>query len=840
MRFLDRDPRTKQLMHQQAKARFFFHHRGTPLQKSFEGLLRRIVSQVVAAEPRLSPILRSVLDDQYNREAQQAGLGTLHQHLHHLASNAGCLASDGIDREIDDIIRDQNSLVSLRETLAPFVNPANLKAFQRVENELTRYRDCCLKDGDRLRKEQLLRRACWVGPELANLSETCVSLWLGKLDLNGRIRSTLQKYGAPVLEQNELLSVGGGEPRVRFSEDTESQIEAFLKAQMQREKLRIQVQDGGWQRERLEQVLVQICLQDDVKLDICLFLDALDEYDAPPEFVSRFFKNLTEGRFPKTKIRVLFSSRPWTHFRDEFAGYPGFRIHEHTQDDIRNYCFTTIPGEIKAVCNFPHLVEDIVARSMGVFPWVRLVVSDLHRVAAEYFLTGTDINQKLLETPGALPGQLEEYYVSIMERVPFVLRWKCYVVLETLARSDFNLSANDLSRIVSVSESRIPSYYRPNWGIRSTPEELRDAEQLVWGVSGGLVDIIAGSSPRAGARPDIKKIRKVQLMHKTVKDFVMDPRFRYLVLGRSRAEVREENGHSFIARYLLFPDNLQESKSDESRLYTHLRRAEETTGVSQYEFLKGLDHNHLIGLGVSSLPSLAARSGLRLLIKDVHQKDALCMANCQDRLLSDLVSGTGIPFDLSAGEAAKTAESFLSRGFAVEQDVEGLTELMRLIYVENIPNVAGTAGMALKPSRPDPYYVQLSTVVARFVKDPNINLRWAPLAGQLPGLLHTHGFDGSMIHLATPEIAAVLLERGANPNAMMKSPIQGSPIDYIISSESLHPSSSTHLHHLVLLLLQHGGKPQVTTPDEWDTFLTHLARDGFDIESDLWYPFPLQ
>lgn len=835
MKFLHRDPRTSELMHRwgsttrQVTASFFFHYRGTALQKSFEGLLRGIISQVVEAKPAFFPLLRSILDDIYNRKAQREGLDSLQRDLKLLTHNAGCRLTTGLNEDIENIIRDQNGLSSLRETLVSVTGLADSRAFQRIEGDLTRFRDISLKSGGRPRKEGLLRHQCWVDTGLASLSETCVSRWLKRLDLDARVRSILNIHGIHgdlVLEQKAPLSVGG-EPRIRFHEGIENGIKTVVKNQMQREKLRIEVQDGGWPRERLENILRQICLQDHLDLDLCLFLDALDEYDGRPEFVSQFLKDLTEeSAFPRTKIRILFSSRPWTHFQEEFAACPGFRIQDHTQDDIRNYCITTIPDEVKAVCNLRHLVDEIVARSSGVFLWVRLVVSDLKRVVADNASTSLDVNERFRQTLESLPNQLNEYYATIIERIPSGLRWKSYVVLETLARSDFNLAATDLVRIIAVSESRTPSYYSPNWDIYGTAEQMESAEELVRGVSGGLIDIV-NSPSRSASRSGVTSRRQVQLMHQTVKDFVTAPRFRHLVLGRRRAEVTEENGHSFIAKYLLFPDNVQDARADELRLYTHLRRAEETTGVSQHEFLYGLSHNYLIGLGVTSPLSFAAKSGLRLLIKDAHQKDPMCIAQCRDRLLTDLLSG--VPLNLSPDEAVKTAESFLSRGFVVEQDVEGLTELMRMIFLDD-------TGPRFKQPRPDPYYVPVSITVAGYLKDLSISLRWADRRGQLL----SYEFDGNMIHLATPEIAARLLDRGANPNAMMKAPFKGSPIDYIISSWSIHPSSPSYLYELAQLLLKYGGKPHATTPKEWSAFLTHLALDGFDIDSDLWHPYPLE
>lgn len=67
MKFISLDRRTNEYMlnwksdHPRHHASFFFHHRGTPLQKSFEGLLRSLLAQILSQERRLGPILRSAI-----------------------------------------------------------------------------------------------------------------------------------------------------------------------------------------------------------------------------------------------------------------------------------------------------------------------------------------------------------------------------------------------------------------------------------------------------------------------------------------------------------------------------------------------------------------------------------------------------------------------------------------------------------------------------------------------------------------------------------------------------------------------------------------------------------
>jgi len=146
-------------------------------------------------------------------------------------------------------------------------------------------------------------------------------------------------------------------PTIIFPARIEIALRDLLRNQNRRNRLRIDIQDREWPRDRLEHALQLICGQNIFALDLCLFLDGLDEYDGRPEFMSQFLHDLAdENAFPRTKIRVLFSSRPWAIFQEEFARCTGFQVQDFTQDDIRNYCITTIPNNVKAICNFKQLM----------------------------------------------------------------------------------------------------------------------------------------------------------------------------------------------------------------------------------------------------------------------------------------------------------------------------------------------------------------------------------------------------------------------------------------------------------------------------------------------------
>lgn len=106
-----------------------------------------------------------------------------------------------------------------------------------------------------------------------------------------------------------------------------------------------------WDLHNLELALTTILEQQDANVDIVLFLDALDEYDDPPELIAEALRDMGAPRQPKvdflserkkgstgsTRIKICFSSRPWDVFVKNFNNYPGFYIHEKTEGDIRKF-----------------------------------------------------------------------------------------------------------------------------------------------------------------------------------------------------------------------------------------------------------------------------------------------------------------------------------------------------------------------------------------------------------------------------------------------------------------------------------------------------------------------
>ncbi|KAK4077032.1 uncharacterized protein Triagg1_3999 [Trichoderma aggressivum f. europaeum] len=505
MKFLYHDKRTSQLLHgwyskaAHVEANFFFHYRGNLIQKSFEGLLRSILSQVLEQAPSTFSLVQAII-----------------QH-----------ASQNVPKR--------------RE-------PVTQKKTERVESVIDEHHD----------------------------------------------RENIQHFA------NEI-----------------------------------------WTLPNLQKVLHQVIDQQSMDLDLCIFIDALDEHDGPPEFIAEFLKDIIQPRNSRTRVKILFSSRPWDVFKDVFPDCPGFQIHQHTDNDIRELCTHVINSECPASQELFQLVEEIVKRAKGVFLWVKLVLQELSKIAASAPLgRNTEaLSGELRVALQNLPDDLVEYFSTIVERIPQSFRREAFCLLEVVAKGD-GVYLADVPKILGCLNF---SHYSELEQILENLDE-RTPEQwatLLRTYTGGLIEI--QKPPKC----------KLQLLHQTTVDFVQLPEFKNIVL-RSGAHATSDNGHTFLVKLILLKP-LEDEYGDYGAkldLLFHANYSEKTTGRSLYSFFSDVSTFEARGIYSSCisgglLPShlkftspfqLAFNAHLRLFIEDALQSESSFISkstNCWAQFVFD-------------------------------------------------------------------------------------------------------------------------------------------------------------------------------------------------------------
>ena len=188
----------------------------------------------------------------------------------------------------------------------------------------------------------------------------------------------------------------------------------------------------AWHLESLKSALHNIVEQREIHIRIILFLDALDEHAGDNEELVEILKSMSEKADNDCVfLKICLASRSWSVFEHHFSRCPGLVIHEYTRNDI--HVFTG--GQLQAsIDGFPELLslheielltDQITAKALGVFIWVRLVVDPL----AKDIRDGTPY-QMLVERINQMPQELKDLYADIIRRLGRLSRFcsgKCSV-----------------------------------------------------------------------------------------------------------------------------------------------------------------------------------------------------------------------------------------------------------------------------------------------------------------------------------------------------------------------------------------------------------------------------
>ncbi|KAH6608207.1 hypothetical protein Trco_004520, partial [Trichoderma cornu-damae] len=502
MKFLHNDGRTSRLLRrwqsagEHVEANFFFHYRGNLIQKSFEGLLRGILSQILEQAPSAFSIFHPILSNHYQQLVKARSLRCLQLDVEELVKNN--LKAGSVTKEVIELVLRCEFAQKLFRTMV--VDPMR-------KGDDDNFQWGAIEDAVVLHRKDLLV-ASKSGKLLEASTTACQLNWRDEVRL--RFVSLLADWLKATDLEETLLRLGGiSNTGAQISPASRAQDEIFIKGVKSvvhryhaREQIRQSIQERAWTLQRLEQALSQIIHQQMIDLDLCIFIDALDEHDGPPEFIAEFLQDMVKHQNSRTRLKVLFSSRPWNAFTEAFGHCPGFRIHEHTENDIREVCAHVIQPSTPGSEELLQLVDDIVEQAKGVFLWVKLVLHDLSKVAATAIQRGRteSLSDELVATLKNIPHDLIEYYSTIVERIPQSYRREGFCLLEVVAKGDEILLV-DVPKIIScLNFSRASERERIISELEAGfSEDLIDSLRMY---TGGLVEIY-------GDRP----ILKIQLEH---------------------------------------------------------------------------------------------------------------------------------------------------------------------------------------------------------------------------------------------------------------------------------------------------------------------------------------
>ncbi|ETS76501.1 hypothetical protein PFICI_11888 [Pestalotiopsis fici W106-1] len=897
MKFLLDDDRTKEFLHYwrsmsgQIIASFFFHHRGTHLQKSFEGLLGSLLSQLLEGDVRLRGLIGDFLSEKSTGlyEAVQSDVKTLFQlcniksdstvHQKHMVT----LLCENPSLKLHRLLQDH--VPYLKSADRSLIKKTLLRDFDGISHATSD------KSVYAAAEQNTLRKLLPTFTENEEKIKFIIRSWSESLDISGQVGNFLTE--------------------AELKPDNKQHITRLIGRQRARQKRQISIQLMQWTQSDLEQGLRRVFDQDAFDLEVCLFLDALDEYAGSPEVVSAFLKDLVKAKLgSKTRTKILFSSRPWTVFRDHFGTCPSFSIHEHTLEDIHEYCASSLPecSRIKALIR--PFVGDIANRARGVFVWVRLVMTDLVSLVTATNETDEELPQKLRHCLDSLPDELEEYYSAIIHRLPASTRKQTYILLECLSRSSDIIYLSEVPELLACGMSDSLSEALVAITNENAPG-FADPEGHVGTISGGIIDIVAGNGLQYSALSDYsrnslknKRDCVLQLMHQTVKDWMELPTFKHTVLG-TRADMTPENGHNFLVKFYTYVNcglgKRSMGSSSGSAILDHAVQAEMTTGVSQYMYLSRLPANvlgHVLRQKndwpgtFTRHPDIPQRRGYGggMPVKDIDWLSSTGIPGSTEvpgsaggpselgvpGKLTEPPGGLGIPgkervlqntrgpshvlasglyFAVVGGLSLYLADSVQHDSFVFQRSSEPLVSiLLELVLYKSAVQQSDMVAARLESAKlilNNGFRIQLypdafSLMFEGIWRSPNqqtaviyADLVWVAVRNGLSvatlfGIGLDPGSPTSVLHLSPPTLAEYLLEKGANPNRLNGA--GQTPLDYILEPDSVFqrsPFGLDWLYDVVRLLIKNGAQRRKGTRHsqrlQGHKLLQRLNDSGYDI-----------
>ena len=304
---------------------------------------------------------------------------------------------------------------------------------------------------------------------------------------------------------------------------------------------------SGWDQHYIQEALRLILTKSQHPLNLCLFIDALDEHDGKHRELITALLALTNFRDSSSvRIRLCVAGRPENVFKDAFRNYPGFAIHEHTTHDIQHYAKDRIRTEAQTTLtdagrqDLECLVDTVISKARGVFLWVRLVIDEIIEDLADG-KTFAELHALVSDIPEEL-GDLYARVIRRARRISATTRLKggheAYIVFQIATCAYAPLSLANM--LMAAQELTSGKSARSEFAKLST-EQL---ERRLNSISCGLLE------PAAGDLAWDRSRNHVQFIHQTVKEFMLSQTGQAL-MQENLAIHPLENGHMLIMKYIL-------------------------------------------------------------------------------------------------------------------------------------------------------------------------------------------------------------------------------------------------------------------------------------------------
>lgn len=307
---------------------------------------------------------------------------------------------------------------------------------------------------------------------------------------------------------------------------------------------------ANWTLPRLKGAFKRLLEQQVTALKIFMLVDGLDEYAGDHSEIAELFRHTTHS----INIKICVSSRPLIPFDLAFKTFPTLVLQNLTFRDIQTYVKNRLNDdenfkdlEIREPDLGKKLALQVVSKASGVFIWVKLVVQSLIE-GIHNCDRGVDLARRLDE----LPDDLEELYWHMLERVkPTWYLEEGFKLLRLVQAAVIPLSLLQLT----FAEMETTGHELENMSVERQNALCKGMAGRVKSRCLGLLEVTDFTCPD-------EKYRRVQFLHKSVKDFLETPRV------ASRIQGCLSRTRPFVPELAIIRALLAELKTLRSRLHT--------------------------------------------------------------------------------------------------------------------------------------------------------------------------------------------------------------------------------------------------------------------------------
>ncbi|KAK8068120.1 hypothetical protein PG996_007232 [Apiospora saccharicola] len=265
-----------------------------------------------------------------------------------------------------------------------------------------------------------------------------------------------------------------------------------------------------------------------VDLKFCLFIDGLDEHDGDHVELCGKLQRMVQPR----RLKICASSRPWNAFNDSWGQLDNtmLRIHDLTHEDIRAISISQLSSHprwnnLKGQPKSGNLIiNEITERSSGVFLWVSIVTKLLREG-----LTNDDSIPDLLQRLEQFPVDLKDFFKHILDSVePFYHQKMAGALRIAITASQplkypfYSFHDDEYDDEDHSLKKRVKTKPYKEWTLRKMRNKV---VRRLNGYCRGLLEV---------------KNEQVNLLHRTVSDFLRTPEMLEYLENKSRPGFRPD------------------------------------------------------------------------------------------------------------------------------------------------------------------------------------------------------------------------------------------------------------------------------------------------------------